>query len=96
MSVGERGRSRELQRALRGYLVRHPGAADGVAGIRLWWLPAHLQGIGDSELRGALDDLVRHDEIQRIALLDGSELYASPATVASSAHRDTQSRPTRH
>ena len=94
MSAGERGRKRELQRALRGYLVRYPDAADGVAGIRLWWLPAHLQGVADRELRVVLDDLVRHNEMQRIALFDGSELYAAP--VAHRINADTHPRPTRH
>ena len=96
MPAGERGSTQELQHALRGYLVRHPDAADGVAGIRLWWLPAHLQGVADGELRGVLDDLVRHNEMQRIALFDGSELYAAPAPVAHRVQFDTQPRPTRH
>jgi hypothetical protein len=96
MPAGERGRTRDLQRALRGYLLRHPGAADGIAGIRLWWLPAHLQGVGDRELRGALDDLVGRNEMQRTALIDGSELYASLATIAPPVRRDTRPRPTRH
>ncbi|TYT23831.1 hypothetical protein FZO89_16575 [Luteimonas viscosa] len=96
MPAGERGRTRDLQRALRGYLSRHPGAADGIAGIRLWWLPAHLQGVGDRELRGALDDLVGRHEMQRTALIDGSELYASLATVAPVLHRHAQVRPTHH
>lgn len=73
------GSDDELQRALRGYLVRHPGAADGVAGIRLWWLPAHLQGVSDAQLRGVLDDLVMRNVMQRTALLDGTELYACGA-----------------
>jgi hypothetical protein len=96
MPAGEHGRTRDLQRALRGYLSRHPGAADGIAGIRLWWLPSHLQGVSDRELRGALEQLVRRNEMQRTALFDGTELYASLATVAPPVHRDAPPRPTRH
>jgi len=96
MPFGQRGRTRDLQRALRGYMSRHPGAADGIAGIRLWWLPAHLQGVSDGELRGALDHLVRGSEMQRTALFDGTELYASLAVVALPVHRDIRPRPTRH
>jgi len=96
MPAGDYGRKRDLQRALRGYLVLHPDAADGLAGIRLWWLPVHLQGVSDGELRRVLDDLVHRHEMRRTALLDGTELYASLVTDAPSLHRDPRSRPTRH
>lgn len=96
MPAGERGRNRDLQRALRGYLVLHPGAADGLAGIRLWWLPVHLQGVSDGELRSVLEDLVHRHEMQCTALLDGTELYASLVADAPSLHRDPRPRPTRH
>ncbi|MDH5833675.1 hypothetical protein [Luteimonas kalidii] len=96
MSGGERGRTRDLQRALRGYLLRHPGAADGIAGIRLWWLPAHLQGVSDRELRGALEHLVRDHAMQRTALVDGGELYASLAAGEPRVHHPPPSRATRH
>lgn len=96
MPAGERGRNRDLQRALRGYLVLHPGAADGLAGIRLWWLPVHLQDVSERELRSVLDDLVHRHEMRCTALLDGTELYASLVTDAPSPNSDTRTRPTRH
>jgi hypothetical protein len=88
--------SRELRRALRGYLLQHPDAADGVTGIRMWWLPVHLQGVTDTVLRTALDELVRRNEMQRTAMLDGTELYASIPALPSRDAREQRPRPTHH
>lgn len=75
-----------LRRALRSYLEQHPGAADGVVGIRLWWLPAPLQAVSDGELRAALDLLVRQDAMRCTTLPDGSELFAAlPSAIPASA-----------
>lgn len=95
MPAGELGHNRNLQHALRRYLDLHPGAADGLAGIRLWWLPVHLQDVSERELRSVLDDLVHRQEMQCTALLDGTELYASLITEAPSLHREPRPRPTR-
>lgn len=66
----------ELRDALRGYIARHPNAADGLDGIRWWWLPPHLQGVTRERLHEALMDLVERNEMLCTALPDGTELYA--------------------
>lgn|GEM_PF-1353162 len=96
MPKGIGASSRELKSALRGYLVQHPDAADGVTGIRMWWLPLHLQGVTDTALRTALDELVRRNEMQCTAMLDGTELYACIGYPPPCGHYDDNHPPTSH
>lgn len=76
MPVTARGSVGELREALRGYLAQHPAAADGLLGIRLWWLPAHLQDVALEALHETLTELVERGEMRCTAMPDGTELYA--------------------
>lgn len=72
------GRSLDvLQDAVRGYIAEHPEAADGLVGIRLWWLPEPLRDVPIEQLHQVLDHLVDQGEMRRTEMLDGTELYAS-------------------
>ncbi|WP_372015237.1 hypothetical protein [Pseudoxanthomonas sp. 10H] len=79
MPAGTRRPIGELRDALRSYLAGHPDAADGLEGIRWWWLPSHLQGVGRERLHMALMDLVERNEMLCTTLPDGTELYARAA-----------------
>lgn len=75
--VSSTGRSDDgLRDALRAYLAAHPGAADGLVGIRSWWLPPHLQCVARERLHEALMDLVERREMDCTSMPDGTELYA--------------------
>lgn len=76
MSASAGRSSDELCDALRDYVAMHPDAADGLAGIRSWWLPRHLQGVTRERLHEALMDLVERNEMECTSMLDGTELYA--------------------
>lgn len=65
----------ELQAALRAYIDAHPNAADGLVGIRQWWLPEHQRHVSVAQLRDVLNDLVAQGEMRSTPLLSGSELY---------------------
>lgn len=65
----------ELQAALRAYIDAHPDAADGLVGIRQWWLPEHQRYVSVAQLREVLNDLVARGEMRSTPLLGGSELY---------------------
>ena len=79
MSASTRRPIGELRDALRSYLAGHPDAADGLDGIRWWWLPPHLQGVARECLHKALMDLVERNEMLCTTLPDGTELYARAA-----------------
>lgn len=73
---GEMPDNRQLQAALREYVAAHPDAADGLVGIRQWWLPEHLRYVSFAQLRAALTQMVERGEMRATPMLDGSELYA--------------------
>jgi hypothetical protein len=68
-----------LLQAIEAYLAAHPMAADSVEGVARWW----LQGSGvtgtHQEVEAALETLVRHGRMRRVALADGSTLYCGAA-----------------
>jgi len=68
--------SSDLREAVRRYLRERPDAADTVAGIAQWWLPAEMRGAPTPQLRQALADLIAAGEVRCTVLPDGSELYA--------------------
>jgi len=68
--------SRDLREAVRRYLRERPDAADTVAGIAQWWLPADMRGAPTPQLRQALADLIGTGEMRCTVLPDGSELFA--------------------
>lgn len=65
----------ELRAALRAYIDAHPDAADGLIGIRQWWLPEHQRYVSVAQLREVLNDLVARGEMSSTPLSSGSELY---------------------
>lgn len=84
----------ELCEALHAYLARHPAAADGLLGIRLWWLPAHLRDVSLEALHEALTELVERGEVRCTTMLDGTELYARGSGNGSGSDSgETQGRP---
>ena len=85
-----------LQDALLGYLALHPDAADGLPGIRLWWLPRHLQDVSDRDLRDALRDLVERQAMRRTPMPDGTNLYARIPSGPPSCDHDPPPRALRH
>ena len=71
-----------LQESLKRYLEQHPDAADGLEGIRRWWLTEELRATPIETLRQELALLVASGEIRLSILPDGTELYAR-ATLSS-------------
>lgn len=65
-----------LQESLRQYLAQHPDAADGIEGIRRWWLTEELRATPIERLRQELALLVASGEMRSSILPDGTELYA--------------------
>jgi len=96
MQASARTPHRMLQNALLGYLALHPDAADGLPGIRQWWLPRHLQDVSDRELRDALGELVERNAMRRTAMPDGTNLYACVASARPSGDHDPPPRALRH
>ena len=57
------------------YIAAHPEAADGIEGIRRWWLPSDVVShLADVEV--ALEQLVQEGKLTRRPLREGSVLYA--------------------
>lgn len=75
-----------LLQAIEAYLAAHPMAADSVEGVARWW----LQGSGVTgtyrEVEAALETLVRHGRMRRVALADGSTLYCAGPGARGPAH----------
>lgn len=65
-----------LCEALLHYVAWHPDAADGLAGIRQWWLPETLRDVPLALVREAVEALVASGEMHRSVLPDGTELFA--------------------
>jgi hypothetical protein len=68
--------SQPLRDALRGYLERHPDAADNLDGIGRWWLPDALRGAPLEALRATIEALVDSGEMRCGVLPDGTRFYA--------------------
>ena len=62
--------------ALLDYLLRHPRAADTVAGVTRWWVD---DGYSVEQVRCALDNLVEAGALRRESLADGTDWYAGTA-----------------
>ncbi len=71
--------SKSLCTEIRLYLAAHPDAADSLEGIRQWWLPEPLTHVPLVGLRQVLERMVRREELRRVRLPDGRDLYAGPA-----------------
>ena len=71
-----------LQESLKRYLEQHPDAADGLEGIRRWWLTEELRATPIETLRQELALLAASGEIRVSILPDGTKLYAR-ATLSS-------------
>jgi hypothetical protein len=62
--------------ALLDYLLRHPQAADTLAGVARWWVG---DGYSLEQVRRALDHLVDGGALRRERLADGTDWYAGAA-----------------
>lgn len=62
-----------VERAILGYLLLHPDAADAPEGIRQWWIPGDLT---EGEVTTALDHLVRARWLTVSVRRDSTLLYS--------------------
>ncbi|MEC5397604.1 hypothetical protein [Uliginosibacterium sp. H1] len=72
----------DVARAIQRYLAEHPGAADSETGIAEWWLPT--LGVEASVLvvRGALEQLLAQDRIERINVSGGQVIWRARQALA--------------
>ena len=63
--------------AIERYLQAHPDAADGVEGIRLWWLTGDAAAEAPEQVREALERLQAAGIVERRALPDGQVIYGA-------------------
>lgn len=75
-------RNAPVRLAVIAYLARHPSAADSLAGICGWWLPALGVEAGPDVVEPVLEALVAGRKLERITGVDGTVIYRA-ATVAS-------------
>ncbi|MGE3510836.1 MAG: hypothetical protein AB7N65_18335 [Vicinamibacterales bacterium] len=61
--------------AITTYLRAHPQAADGVEGIRQWWLPPTLAVRSAALVEEALERLIARGVVVRQRMPDGTVLY---------------------
>jgi hypothetical protein len=59
------------------YLKDHPRAADTPEGIRGWWVARQRHGDSVEDVQKALDYLLEFGRLSRVALPDGTVIYAS-------------------
>lgn len=76
MPAGAVHAMRDVQGAVRSYLLLHPQAADTLVGIHQWWLPDFLRSTSIELIKLALTDMVTRGELRCDVLSDGSHLYA--------------------
>ena len=65
--------------ALRGYLARHPDAADTVEGVANWWIPSQRFEMLMPHVERALELLVKQGDLSRHIREDGRCVYTSVA-----------------
>ena len=58
------------------YVTEHPRAADTSEGIRAWWVARERHDDSPENVQQALDHLVQSGRLSRIALPDGTVIYA--------------------
>jgi hypothetical protein len=68
--------SHELAAEIADYLARNPQAADGVEGIRRWWLREPRRGINHERVRAGLALLEASGLVRRRVLQDGHEIFS--------------------
>jgi hypothetical protein len=61
------------------YVTEHPRAADTPRGIHGWWVAGHRRGDSLADVQMALDHLVARGRLSRVALPDGTAIYARAA-----------------
>lgn len=76
MPAGALHAMRDVQGAVRSYLLLRPQAADTLVGIHQWWLPDSMRSAPIELIKLALTDMVARGELRCVALSDGSHLYA--------------------
>lgn len=57
------------------YLRAHPGAADSLDGIVIWWLSRQRYETASEAIQEALNDLEAQGVIEAVTLGDGRRLY---------------------
>lgn len=67
--------TRAIEEAIEDYALRHPEAADGVDGIRQWWLSDHAPRASRQQVDAALEHLVSTGRMEKLVLADGRVIY---------------------
>ncbi|MET0936675.1 MAG: hypothetical protein ABWX83_11825 [Luteibacter sp.] len=67
----------DTKRQIVDYLQGHPYAADGVRGIREWWLGDN-NDVDIALVEKALEQLLVEGRVMRASLPDGGSLFAAP------------------
>lgn len=71
---------------IRTYLKDHPQAADSLAGVVSWWLPAGQSSPQPDVVRAALELLQVQGVVSRRVLPDGNVIYAAKHDESSGTH----------
>lgn len=72
----------ELAREILDYLGAHPGAADELDGVVLWWILHQRFVHGVHATAKALDRLVAEGRVERVVGPDGRVIFRAPARPA--------------
>ena len=72
-------RRQRAEQAIKGYLARHPLAADTEQGIAQWWLPQMGVDVPLADVQQALQALLLSAKVLRIVLPDGRAIYRAPS-----------------
>ena len=80
MHADETGAVDAVATAILHHLHAHPLAADSVEGVARWWLGPALADVSVEQVEQALELLVSRSALRRLALMDGSILYAQAST----------------
>jgi hypothetical protein len=67
---------------IRGYLARHPAAADSAQGIAQWWLPALGIDVPVDTVERALERLVERGAVRRADVTGGAAIYRAARSQA--------------
>lgn len=69
----------EIAEIIDRYVSEHPRAADTIRGVHGWWMASHRGSVSPAEVQRALDLLVERGRLARVALPDGTAIYARAA-----------------
>jgi hypothetical protein len=77
VSYGDQPDVAALAEQIRAYLLRHPKAADSVAGVLKWWLLEQRLEQSRDNVQRALDHLVATGQVAERKTPDGTVIYVA-------------------